>query len=110
MHVDLVELLARQVILLTRRAHVGLSEHVELGVVADEGPDADVELALAEEQGSLDVLLHDERAVLNFFHAFLSGLALFKLVLRDLAGQFLDLFISSLFRSLLLTFGRGRRL
>ena len=78
--------------------------------MTDQGPDPDVELALAEEQRRLNVLLHDERAVLNFFHAFLSGLALFELVLRDLAGQFLDLFISSLFRSMLLTFGRGRRL
>ena len=108
MHVNLVELLARQVVLFARRAHVRFSEHIQLSIVANQGPDADIKLALAEEQRRFDVLLHDERAVLNLLHAFLRSFALFKLVLRYLTGQLLDLFVSCFLCCCLLAFGRWR--
>ena len=48
--------------------------------MADERPDADIELAPAEQQRSLDVLLHNEGAVLELFWL-LAQLPFFLLIL-----------------------------
>ena len=57
--------------------------------MADQGPDADVKLSLSEKQGSFNVLLHDERVVLDLPDAAWAGRAsvwvCLVFILRDLA-------------------------
>ena len=64
-HIDLVKLLPGQVILFTGRSHVGFLEQVELCIVIDQCPDANVKFPSTEKQGCLDVLLDDERRILD---------------------------------------------
>ena len=45
---------------LTRRPQVALSEEVHVHILSQRHPDSDVELALVDEEGPLDVLLYDE--------------------------------------------------
>lgn len=65
-----------------RRADVTLLEEVEVVVLVQEHPDADVELAPADEEGPLDVLLDDEGVVLDLVAAALGWLLLDRCVGR----------------------------
>ncbi len=48
-----------------RRAQVAFGEEVDRGVVVDEDPHADVELALVHQEWLLYVLLQDKRVMLD---------------------------------------------
>ena len=101
MNVNLVELVAREVVLFTGCADIGFFENEELGIVADQGPDTDVKFSLPEQQRSLNILLNDERAVLELFALWLRlCCAFFLLVLGNSLRQLLHFPFLSFTRSL----------
>ena len=69
-----------EVILLTRHADIPFLEVVALVLVGDQHPKSDVELSLADKQGSLDILLNHEDVRLHVRHGGL--VALFLLLHR----------------------------
>lgn len=65
-HVLVVDVLQVDAELARRSSKVALLEDVEIVILVDKHPHADVELAIEYQQGLLDVLLDDERVVLDF--------------------------------------------
>jgi len=90
------------------RAQVALGEEVDRGVVVDEDPHTDVELALVHQEGLLYILLQDKRVMLNFILRQLLLLLLLLLLLRLLL-RVVKSAASSIDRLCLLLLGLERR-